>query len=302
MIISVPRNWECGEAEHKEYLRTILREYYNQVEDMVGPPSYTYYFLKRVHRLILSRSLTHYRKSISLLENEINQKNNKEFKDCIFREIKKVVDYESFCDKSKKYNAYTLCSKSKLRTCPYCNHSYSITIYETGRGFRPSLDHFYDKARYPHLGLSLYNLVPSCSSCNSSLKNTKDFFKDDHLHPFFDDEEIQFRINSGNIINPMDIIRTPITSLTIETLHKSIKAKNSNSVFLINERYQYFIYEAYNFALAKLDFDEQITNKNLFITRGMNEKTSLRFDIDNYKHEMLGKLYKDIYIQFTFKF
>ncbi|AWV28205.1 hypothetical protein CD187_19165 [Citrobacter youngae] len=99
----------------------------------------------------------------------------------------------------------------------------------------------------------------------------------------------------------MDIIRTPITSLKIETLYKSIKAKNSDSVFLINERYQYFIYEAYNFALAKLDFDEQIKNKNLLITGEMKEKTSLRFDIDNYKHEMLGKLYKDIYIQFTLK-
>ncbi|WP_108702132.1 hypothetical protein [Phytobacter sp. SCO41] len=300
MIISLPRNWECGEAEHKKYLRTILRKYYNQVDNMVGPPSYTYYFLKRVHRLILSRSLPHYRKSISLLENAINQRKDNEFRDYFFREIKKIIDYDSFSDKSKKYNAYILCSKSKLRTCPYCNHSYSITTYETGRGFRPSLDHFYDRARYPHLGLSLYNLVPSCTSCNSSLKNTIDFFKDDHLHPFFDDEEIQFKIKSENIINPIDIIRTPITSLKIETLYKSTKAHNSNSVFLINERYQYFIYEAYNFALAKLDFDEQVTKNNLLITREMKEETSLRFDINNYKNEILGKLLKDIYIQFTY--
>ncbi|MTC48948.1 hypothetical protein GKR59_04705 [Providencia alcalifaciens] len=299
MIISSPRNWEHSEVEHREYLRTILREYYKQVDNMIGPPSYTYYFLKSVHRLILSRSLTHYKKSIFLLENAINQRNNHEFKKYFFREIKNVINYGSFSDKSKSYNAYTLCSKSKLRTCPYCNHSYSITTYSADRGFRPSLDHFYDKASYPHLGLSLYNLVPSCSSCNSSLKNTINFFKNEHLHPFFDNEEIQFRIKAEQIINPIDIINTPINLLKIETLYSSVKADNSNSVFLINERYQYFIYEAYNFALAKLDFDEQIKIKKLLITKDMKEETSLRFDIKNYKNEMLGKLFKDIYMQFT---
>ena len=65
----------------------------------------------------------------------------------------------------------------------------------------------------------------------------------------------------------MDIFSNPITSLKIETLYTSVKADNSNSVFLINERYQYFIYEAYNFALAKLDFDEHVKNQNLSITK-----------------------------------
>lgn len=299
MIISSPRNWERGEIEHKKYLRKILREYYKQVEEMVGPPSYTYYFLRRVHRLILSRSLTHYRESISLLTKALKQRNNSEFNIYFMNELKKVINYDLFIDKSKNYNAYTLCSKSKLRTCPYCNHSYSITTYETGRGFRPSLDHFFDRARYPHLGLSLYNLIPSCSSCNSSLKGTRDFSEEEHLHPFFDDEEIQFKIKAKNRIHPVDIISIPISSLQIETLYTSIKACNSDTAFLINERYQYFIYEAYNFALAKLDFDDQIKKQNLLITKTMKEKTSLRFDIENYKHEMLGRLFKDIYIQFT---
>ncbi|WP_462204599.1 HNH endonuclease family protein [Klebsiella pneumoniae] len=298
MIISSPRNWERAEVEHKKYLRTILREYYSQVEDMIGPPSYTYYFLRRVHRHILSRSLTHYKSSIYLLENAINKRNNPELKKYLLREIKEVINYDLFSLKSKNYNAYILCSKSKLRTCPYCNHAYTITTYKTGRGFRPSLDHFYDKARYPHLGLSLYNLVPSCSSCNSSLKNSRNFFKNPHLHPFFDDEEIHFKIKADNKIIPIDIIRTPISSLKIEIIHTSVKAANSDSTFLINERYQYFIYEAYNLALSKLDFDEKIKNKDILITKTMKEQTSLRFDVENYKNEMLGRLLKDIYTQF----
>lgn len=29
-------------------------------------------------------------------------------------------------------------------------------------------NHFYDKGTYPYLALSFYNLIPSCSTCNSS--------------------------------------------------------------------------------------------------------------------------------------
>lgn len=292
MIISMIRNWEKIKGTHRQYLKKLLRDYYKSVENIYGPPSYTYFFLRKVHRLILSRSLNHYKKSIIILRDEVMKKNDESFEGCLLRELKLIVNYDTFSQKGNGYNAYALSKESKLRTCPYCNHSFSITIDESGRGFRPSLDHFYDKARYPHLGLSLYNLIPSCSSCNSSLKNINDFFEKDYLHPFFDFEEIVFKLSYQDKIHPLDIISGPVQSLRISIGAQTTKAKNSSNLFLIEARYQFFTNEARSLALAKLDFDEQMKRRRLLITSKLSEAISLRFDKDNYKNEMLGGLFK----------
>ncbi|TCL67476.1 hypothetical protein EV196_10232 [Mariniflexile fucanivorans] len=31
---------------------------------------------------------------------------------------------------------------------------------------KPELDHYYPKSLYPYFGVSFYNLIPSCQSCN----------------------------------------------------------------------------------------------------------------------------------------
>ena len=51
---------------------------------------------------------------------------------------------------------------------------------------RPEFDHFYDKATYPVLSLSFYNLIPCCHICNATLKTTKKFSLKSHIHPYHD--------------------------------------------------------------------------------------------------------------------
>jgi len=59
-----------------------------------------------------------------------------------------------------------------VKTCPYCNMHYTLYAeeYVTKRAIQKmakfQFDHFYDKAEYPMLSMSLYNLIPSCASCN----------------------------------------------------------------------------------------------------------------------------------------
>ena len=71
--------------------------------------------------------------------------------------------------------------------CPYCN-CHPLEAYPTGGGktHKGPLDHFYDKARYPYLALSIYNLVPVCDQCNHE-KLTKPTSLGSHTHPFHDD-------------------------------------------------------------------------------------------------------------------
>lgn len=54
-----------------------------------------------------------------------------------------------------------------FKTCVYCNQS-SIHYYDfLGKKKRTgTLDHFYNKDRYPFLCTSFFNLVPCCADCN----------------------------------------------------------------------------------------------------------------------------------------
>lgn len=69
-----------------------------------------------------------------------------------------------------------------LRTCPYCNRNYITRYGINGNKSTADLDHFYQKKQYPLFALSLFNFVPSCSICNSRMKNTHS--ADGTLYPY----------------------------------------------------------------------------------------------------------------------
>ncbi|RXQ89498.1 hypothetical protein EO244_14115 [Ancylomarina salipaludis] len=97
-----------------------------------------------------------------------------------------VFSYEKLKEKGNSWGAYDWVKILNLKTCPYCNRQF-IHYYSKGDGtkeMRPALDHFYPKSIYPFLGVSLFNLVPSCHVCNSSFKGEKDFYLEQHVNPF----------------------------------------------------------------------------------------------------------------------
>lgn len=60
----------------------------------------------------------------------------------------------------------------EVHSCYYCNIEY-INKFEASNGEIKNsftLDHMIDKATYPFLALSLYNLIPSCYTCNTKVK------------------------------------------------------------------------------------------------------------------------------------
>lgn len=78
----------------------------------------------------------------------------------------------------------TLLDKLNINVCPYCNRQYTFTIKE--KGIRPQFDHYFPKSKYPYLSVSLYNLIPCCSICNSK-KSDIDTYKQEFIYPY--DEE-----------------------------------------------------------------------------------------------------------------
>lgn len=73
--------------------------------------------------------------------------------------------------------------KLDIKVCPYCNRNY-IFNFKKGKDLNATaqLDHFFDKKTYPFLAVSVYNLVPSCSTCNQR-KSAK---QEDIFYPFLE--------------------------------------------------------------------------------------------------------------------
>lgn len=77
--------------------------------------------------------------------------------------LNNIFRYDRF---SERVVVRNILSKMGITVCPYCNRSYIVTLKKCK--VRPQLDHYYPKAKYPYLALSLYNLIPSCGSCNQA--------------------------------------------------------------------------------------------------------------------------------------
>lgn len=116
----------------------------------------------------------------------------------IRKDLLKVFYYESY----GKWQAYSLAKKIGITVCPYCNRNYTNTVgTDATKGTRFQYDHFFDKAKYPYLALSFFNLVPSCNTCNSDLKGSKPFRILTNTHPYMDGfgENLKFTLSIKDI-------------------------------------------------------------------------------------------------------
>lgn len=100
------------------------------------------------------------------------------------KSFKKIFNYNTLISGNKD-NSYKIAEIKGRNTCTYCNRQYTITLKEDG-GFitRPQFDHWFPKSVFPLLALSFYNLIPSCSICNSSAKGDQIFSFKKLIHPY----------------------------------------------------------------------------------------------------------------------
>lgn len=104
-----------------------------------------------------------------------------------------------------------------IRTCPYCNRSYTFSLddkidqaSDQRVRVRPEFDHFYPKADYPCLALCFYNLIPSCPVCNH-LKSEREI----DLNPYLIDTEnspISFKLKNKNGVKTAKNIKLRVVS------------------------------------------------------------------------------------------
>ncbi|MCH4895852.1 hypothetical protein E0494_03975 [Marinilabiliaceae bacterium JC040] len=153
--------------------------------------------------------------------------------------IFECFDYDEFISKSKK-TSYDLALALNRNTCTYCNRSYVNTIVvkdentnrvnDKGRITRPQFDHWFAKSKFPFLALSFYNLIPSCSICNSSIKGDTEFDLDTHIHPYI--KEVGQDFSFSYELKDLDSYK-----VKIKNFKPSSKIENTLKEFKIEEIY-----------------------------------------------------------------
>ncbi|MBM9488807.1 hypothetical protein JBE38_23015 [Pseudomonas sp. ICBG1301] len=225
----------------------------------------------------------------------------------------KYLCYENFIAKEKvvllkKWDAYALCASTQLKVCPYC-HIQPIDTYVSPDGlksYRPNIDHYYPKAEFPFLALSIGNFIPCCEKCNGpQMKGATRFDLTPHLHPLVDAENITFRlIPKGQAIDPTALaLQAKKTAYEIELVASNgtcQKVDNSVATFQLLARYQVCVPDA--LAVAKLS--RQGSRKKilpeLLPELDFDDDHPLGFDDsdDSYKNVLMGKLKLDIARQY----
>lgn len=260
--------------------------------------------LPRIRQIVLGRPIRLRRviQDIELFRRNVNSSVFEQFlEDC-----KDVFAYDEFSSKSSNdWNAYSLCQASKYDLCPYCQQAMAFTIHRDsdGKAFRPTLDHFYPKSQYPYLSLSLYNLIPCCHTCNSSLKGQTDFFMREHLHPFEDEEIVRYGCDIGSYLDGN------LAAITImpppESHARRTASENSIDTFLLAERLTLNSHGLARFA-KNLHFYRggHLSHLNMVLhdvlPSGFSEAELLQFSNSNYKNEWLGRIKSDLYLAFGY--
>jgi hypothetical protein len=168
--------------------------------------------------------------------------------------IEYVFNYQIFITHAdSRFDAYELAESLDVRTCTYCNRNYTNTVIkDDGKKLtRPQFDHYFDKASHPILAVSFYNLIPSCSICNSSIKGTHKMNLNDYTHPYLDNAlgDIRFTYKySHKSKNGLQVkVVTPDPS----------KAKNTVDAFAIEEVYNSHTGELLDLLRTKQYFSER---------------------------------------------
>jgi hypothetical protein len=135
----------------------------------------------------------------------------------IINQLHRIFNYDKYISSSKS-TSYNLALKLGRNTCTYCNRLYTNTVLkkdiktnrmnDKGRITRPQFDHWFAKSKYPLLSLSFYNLIPSCSVCNSSIKGDTIFDLATHAHPYLAKEsDFKFSFNYKDVAENNVIIK-----------------------------------------------------------------------------------------------
>lgn len=221
---------------------------------------------------------------------------------CVFHEeLKKIFSkaYEKFTEIDKyteiilenkkrgvvKWNAYEYIRALNVIVCPYCNANPIPTVelpqhlFKAGKMARPALDHFIPKSIFPIFSVSIYNLIPSCTYCNSSFK--RDFYASftNCFSPLANNIDGAFKfeiVARGEAENSfLELLKEKVTLYTPEETHY-MKLLGLSEITKV-----------------KSNLDSLIQDLNSIELKVIKQASKLAINIVNTLEELLGDLKQD---------
>lgn len=225
----------------KKHLKTEIGRFIflnNNIERLIiGRPNELLKINDEFYKYISGYSLSGYNNYLTI--KDIHPERRNQFQEKIitrFEELHKIIatiiNYDKWFIKSSSLKPdYKLASNLNRNTCTYCNRIYTYTIQslDDSKIMRPQFDHWFPKSKYPLLALSFYNLIPSCSLCNSSIKGDSNFTIVDYIHPYIDNVTSKF---SFSYIYFKDINQFKVRIRTNETkIYRTLKAFKIEEIY-----------------------------------------------------------------------
>lgn len=186
----------CNDKKYKvESAKTLHFKTENKIVDVLV------YIRDNLENILKSdiSSLRKFQKIIKLKQGKTYRKTKKTEQHKLYAIVYKIFVLEGYerkiCDHKDKKIAYGIVKDLGINTCPYCNRNFITSIKRDENKYnkitRPQLDHFISKSEFPFFACSLYNLVPSCSTCNLLKSDDRN---DDLISPYeLDSSEFQFK-------------------------------------------------------------------------------------------------------------
>lgn len=193
-------------------------------------------------------------------------------------EILNILNY-----KQKRTDFYPkYFQKLGIKSCVYCNSQLTVTIQEDKDSLKYKgkfeVDHYYPKSEFPYLSIALFNLYPSCASCNRIKSEQIIDFK---LYANNSNTNI-FKFQLDKKSKSKFLITRNIEDLKIE--FKKNNDPNYNDIFHVNEIYNTQKDLAEELILKALVYNNAYRDdlKSLFNNNRINDNLIDRLILGNY--------------------
>lgn len=219
--------------------------------------------------------------------------------------VKEVFSYKKLNGEDR----HKILCMMDVPVCPYCNMNYTID-FKHGNRHRSTadLDHFYLKSEFPEYALCLYNFVPACPVCNSKLKGRKGMTRETHIFPHEESFSGKARFEVTNLL---DVLIRGDEQAELELVDSRIdeRVEESEKIFQLNERYQFFENYAKELLEKAVIYNENYTNELQEDLLKMQGSGAPNFNVkqlvfgnflseEEYARVSLGKLKMDLLQQF----
>jgi hypothetical protein len=212
-------------------------------------------------------------------------------------DVKTLFNYETKFQQhiSKFFEQYV-----EVHTCYFCNIEFINTFMTKDENIKNgfTLDHYIDKGKYPYLALSLYNLIPSCYTCNSKVKRVHEVETLSPASAHFDfDAKVKFKTfmqNENLQIDNQDDFELLLKEDFTDSYNKYIE------VFELDGRYEYHKYKVIEMINKRKQYPDSRIKELAELTQKIEEEVKqdlfgeYLFEDDNLHKRPLSKLTRDI--------